>query len=92
MEGFVRVKRDIASLVVFERLNFMEPFSFTGNFDLIFCRNVMIYFDAATRGRLVTKFHASLNPGGYLIIGHSESLNGIPHQFTYIRPTIYRKP
>lgn len=87
----VKVKPSISSMVKFKRLNLIEPFSFSSKFDYIFCRNVMIYFDNTTRTQLVDKFYESLNPGGYLLIGHSESLNGLSHRFKYIKPTIYRK-
>jgi chemotaxis protein methyltransferase CheR len=59
--------------------------------DLIFCRNVMIYFDRPTQAQLVEKFHRYLKPCGYLFIGHSESLQRLDQPFTSIAPTIYRK-
>jgi chemotaxis protein methyltransferase CheR len=90
-EGFVRVKPEIKALVEFARLNFMDSFSFPEEFDLIFCRNVMIYFDKKTQNDLILKFYQCLRPGGYLFIGHSESLCNLNHRFTYIKPTIYRK-
>ena len=90
-EGKVKVKPDISSMVTFRRLNLVEPFEFSRRFDVIFCRNVMIYFDTETRQHIVDKFINSLHPGGYLIIGHSESLNMIKHSLQYVQPTIYRK-
>lgn len=78
-------------LVQFRFLNLMHPFPFRGQFDFVFCRNVMIYFDRATQEALVAKFHQVLKPGGHLFIGHSEGLSGIRHEFTYVQPTIYRK-
>lgn len=89
--GMIRVKKDVTRLVIFERLNLMEPIRYSQEFDVIFCRNVMIYFDGITRTNVVRKFHNALNADGYLFIGHSESLNGIEHDFGYVRPTIYRK-
>ncbi|HDY88320.1 MAG TPA: protein-glutamate O-methyltransferase CheR, partial [bacterium] len=89
--GVVKLKKNIASMIAFERLNLIENFSFDNGFEVIFCRNVMIYFDSITRQNTVDKFYKVLNPGGYLIIGHSESLSGIQHSFHYIQPTIYRK-
>jgi chemotaxis protein methyltransferase CheR len=59
--------------------------------DLIFCRNVMIYFDRPTQAQLVTKFYRYLKPGGYLFIGHSESLQRLDQPFKAVAPTIYRK-
>ncbi len=90
-EGKVRVKRELAEQVVFQRLNFMESFDSLPSFRFIFCRNVMIYFDAAIREELVARFHSVLEPGGFFVIGHSESLHGVRHPFRYIRPTIYQK-
>jgi len=89
--GMVKVKPVVSGMVKFRRLNLMEPFRFRRGFDVILCRNVMIYFDAVTRQHIVAKLEESLNPGGYLIIGHSESLNGIRHSLQYVQPTIYRK-
>ena len=90
-EGYVRVSKALSSAVTFERVNLMEPFPFSTGFDVIFCRNVMIYFDAATREHLVRRFFEATRPGGHLIIGHSESLNGIDHRYRYVKPTIYRR-
>jgi len=91
LENYVRVKDYLKSYVQFQRLNLMEPFPFKNLFDCIFCRNVMIYFDKKNQAELVKRFYECLNPGGLLIIGHSESLTGIPHSFNYIQPSIYRK-
>ncbi len=90
-EGMVRVKKDVTDLVNFRRLNLIEPFNLSSEFDVIFCRNVMIYFDTETRQSITKKYHEALKPGGYLIIGHSESMNSFRHDFTYVQPTIYRK-
>ncbi len=79
-------------VVSFRRLNLMDPqFPFKGLFDVIFCRNVMIYFDKPTQEALVNKFYRYLQPGGYLLIGHSESLAGATTSFKYVRPTVYLK-
>jgi chemotaxis protein methyltransferase CheR len=69
----------------------MEPFSFEKAFHVIFCRNVMIYFDKPTREKLVGKFGECLVPGGYLFVGHSESLTGIEHKLKFVRPAVYRR-
>jgi chemotaxis protein methyltransferase CheR len=68
-----------------------QVFSFKGHFHVIFCRNVMIYFDMQTKNELVNKFYNCLENGGYLFIGHSESLNRDETKFKYIMPAIYRK-
>lgn len=77
--------------IVFKYLNLMNEFPFSGPFDFIFCRNVMIYFDKPTQQRLIERFWKILAPGGLLFTGHSESLTGIKHNFRYVQPTIYRK-
>lgn len=87
----VKIKNPVKELVVFKRLNLMEPFSFQEPFDCIFCRNVMIYFDKKTQEILVNRFHQQLQPAGVLFIGHSESLTGIRHPYQYVRPAVYRK-
>lgn len=89
--GYVRTKNNIRSLIDFRRLNLMDDFPFRNEFDIIFCRNVMIYFDKKVQEDLVSKYYNSLKSGGYLFIGHSESLMGINHKFVYIKPTIYLK-
>ena len=87
-----KVKPHVADIVRFRRINLMdETFPIRTPLDVVFCRNVMIYFDRDTQSRLVTKFHQYLKPGGYLFIGHSESLQWVEHPFTYVAPTIYRK-
>ncbi len=90
-QGFVRVKPEVRRLVNFFRLNLMELLPFRENMDVIFCRNVMIYFEKETQVKLVDKFYQCLRPGGFLFIGHSESLCNHQHQFNYVKPTIYRK-
>ncbi len=82
----------VKRVVRFARLNLMEAWPMSGPFDAILCRNVMIYFDKATQERLVTRFHEVLRPGGTLCIGHSESLTGVQHDFSYLQPTVYEKP
>ena len=90
-EGYVRVKPEVRRLVQFFRFNLMEPFPFREEMDIIFCRNVMIYFERKTQMELVEKFFRALKPGGYLFIGHSESLCNHQHLFKYVKPAIYRK-
>lgn len=90
-EGYFRVKNEVKKNIDFRRLNFMESFHFSDPFDVIFCRNVMIYFDNPTRETLVEKFSRALAVGGYLFIGHAESLTGIKYNLQYIQPSIYKK-
>jgi chemotaxis protein methyltransferase CheR len=77
--------------VHFARLNLMREWPMRGPFDVIFCRNVMIYFDKPTQEQLVNRFWNLLKPGGHLFVGHSESLAGLPHKFCYAQPAIYVK-
>jgi chemotaxis protein methyltransferase CheR len=78
-------------IVTFRRLNLKENYPFSGPFDFIFCRNVMIYFDKETQQHLIQKMAAYLAPGGYFMVGHSESLTGLDHPLTYIQPSTYRR-
>ena len=79
--------------ILFRRLNLSHPpFPMRGQLDVIFCRNVMIYFDLQTRTRLVEEFYRLLRPGGLLLTGHAESLAGIKAAFEYLKPAYYRKP
>ncbi|SHJ31481.1 CheR family methyltransferase [Parasporobacterium paucivorans] len=82
----------IRNEVIFGKFNLMEErFPFKKKFHVIFCRNVMIYFDEKTKTELVNKFYDFLEPGGYLFIGHSESLNRETTRFSYVKPALYRK-
>jgi chemotaxis protein methyltransferase CheR len=81
----------LRQLVLFRYLNLMKDWPVKGPLDFIFCRNVMIYFDKPTQGRLINRFYDLLGPGGVLFTGHSESLTGIEHPFAYVQPTIYIK-
>jgi chemotaxis protein methyltransferase CheR len=78
--------------VSFRRLNLKDNYPFKGQFDYIFCRNVMIYFDKQTQEQLVGRMAGFLTPGGYLFVGHSESLMGFKHPLTYVCPAVYRRP
>ncbi|MCX7635218.1 MAG: protein-glutamate O-methyltransferase [Syntrophales bacterium] len=89
--GLYRVKEDIRGLVDFRRFNLMDEPPSDFRFDIIFCRNVMIYFDKPTQNNVVNRFYRCLEPGGYLFIGHSESLTGLEHAFKYVEPSVYRK-
>lgn len=77
--------------VIFRPFNLMDPIKFKKKFDLIFCRNVMIYFDQDTKDALVHRFYNATVPGGHLFIGHSEGLNKATCPYEYIQPAIYRK-
>ncbi|WP_051327933.1 CheR family methyltransferase [Desulfatirhabdium butyrativorans] len=91
-EGRVyQIKPVVRSLARFACLNLLEPWPMKGPFQVIFCRNVMIYFDRQTQERMVQRFYDLIEPGGYLFVGHSEGLSGVRHGFTYVRPAVYRK-
>ncbi len=89
--GYVRVRPELRKMIQYRRLNLMDNFDFDKPFHVIFCRNVMIYFDKPTQERLVEKFRACLVQGGYLMVGHSESLTGIHHRLAFTRPAVYRR-
>ncbi|MEO7142458.1 MAG: protein-glutamate O-methyltransferase CheR [Bryobacteraceae bacterium] len=91
-EGWYRVKPRLAAHVDFGRLNLIERYSHARPFPVIFCRNVMIYFDKPTQEAVVARLAEWLEPGGYLFVGHAESLAGVTHGLEYFRPAVYRKP
>jgi chemotaxis protein methyltransferase CheR len=89
----VAVRPVLKDRVTFRRLNLaIPPYPMRGPFDIIFCRNVMIYFDQAVRQRLVTAMERLLRPGGYLLIGHSEALSGIKLGLRMLRPSVFIQP
>jgi chemotaxis protein methyltransferase CheR len=78
--------------IVFRRFNLMNPvFPFKKRFHVVFCRNVMIYFDQPTRKELIKKLFDNIAPGGYLFIGHSESIRYSDCPFEIVKPAVYRK-
>jgi chemotaxis protein methyltransferase CheR len=87
-----RVAPQIRSLASFRRLNLLEDYGWPRPFPLIFCRNVMIYFDKSTQEQVVRQLAGCLEPGGYLLVGHAESLTRVAHSLEYVRPAVYRKP
>ena len=88
--GFARVRKELKANITFKHINLLEVPSFDTKFDVIFCRNVMIYFDRAVQQRVVNALERHLRPGGYLFISHSESLNGITHGMRWIAPAAYQ--
>lgn len=89
----VEVDRELAAKIVFARLNLSQPpFPMQGPLDIVLCRNVMIYFDTPVRQRLVSEIERLLRPGGLLMVGHSETLNGLKTGLSVVRPSVYRKP
>ena len=91
--GGWQIRPQIKSMVEFKELNLLERYML-GKFDIVMCRNVLIYFSAALKKDILTRIHATLNPGGYLILGASESLNGMPELYEMVQcqpGIIYRK-
>ena len=89
-EGQVRVRRELRSLVTFERLNLLDPaWQVKGPFDAIFCRNVLIYFDKPTQRRIIERFRPMLQPDGLLFVGHSEGLYHCTDLFRSLGKTVY---
>jgi chemotaxis protein methyltransferase CheR len=82
----------LKNIIVFRRLNLSKPpFPMTGRLDIVFCRNVMIYFDNSVRSRLVHEIHRLLIPSGYLLTGHAEGLTSIKTELRCLEPSIYQK-
>lgn len=92
-EGAYRVRPEVRQLVTFRCLNFQAPsWPISALFDCIFCRNVLIYFDKETQERLVRRMIGYLRPGGFLFLGHSESMLGMKVGLHYLGKTMYQKP
>lgn len=90
-KALVRIAPQLRTMVNFRRLNFMEDFGLQEQMDIIFCRNVIIYFDKPTQERLLNRFHQQLVRGGFLFLGHSETLNGLNVPLQPVASTVYRK-
>jgi len=88
--GWFKVKPEFCDFVQFENQNLIQPIQVRGTFDVIFCRNVMIYFSRETQQKVISNLQKKLNRGGYLMIGHSETLSNIQHSLKYISPAVYR--
>jgi chemotaxis protein methyltransferase CheR len=76
-------------MVDYRPLNLLNPFDTLGQFDIIYCRNVLIYFDAPSRQRVIARLLRHIVPGGYLFLGHAESLMGMSHRVRSLRPAVY---
>ncbi|MDR7505834.1 MAG: protein-glutamate O-methyltransferase [Armatimonadota bacterium] len=88
----MRIRPEVQARVVFRQINLLaEPWPIRTRFEIIFCRNVLIYFDRATQRRVVERFARVLAPSGLLVLGHSESLLGLATGFTHLGGTIYRR-
>jgi chemotaxis protein methyltransferase CheR len=87
----VRVRPEMQELITFRQLNLMEPWPMRHRFDVIFCRNVVIYFDKPTQARLFDRFADQLNEGGYVFLGHSETMHNLTTRFRLLGQTVYQK-
>jgi chemotaxis protein methyltransferase CheR len=90
-EGKVRVKAHIRRAIEYRRLNLIDVDTLDETFDVVFCRNVMIYFDKAVQQRVVAMLERHMAPNGYLFIAHSESLNGLSHGLEWMAPAVYQR-
>jgi chemotaxis protein methyltransferase CheR len=90
-EGTFLIEPRLRSRMRFEQINLIEPLPQIGAFDVIFVRNVMIYFDMPTKRDVVARVLRHLRPSGYLIVGHSETLNGVTDVLEPVVPSVYRK-
>jgi len=89
--GLFRIKPHIRNKIHFKRLNLMHEFKFQNEFDYIFCRNVIIYFDKVTKTRILRNYHKALKKDGLLFLGHSESIHGVSDLFSLYEKTTYKK-
>ena len=87
-----RVSAAMRGQATFRRINLVGPYAWSRQFPAIFCRNVMIYFDSPTQETVVRRLSEWIEPGGYLFVGHAESLTRIHHSLEYVQPAVYRKP
>jgi chemotaxis protein methyltransferase CheR len=91
-EGFMTLQTDLRRRVQFQHANLTKPLPELGLFDVVFLRNVMIYFDQETKQQLARRIARLVRPGGHLLIGHAESLNGLDVPFRLVSPSVYRLP
>ena len=84
-DGRMKVKDNVKRLVNFRPQNLMDSYALLGKFDIIFCRNVLIYFSPEMKSKVLNQMATSLNPGGYLLLGASESLTGLTDRFEMVR-------
>ena len=89
--GFCAAAAGLKSLITFKQLNLLEAWPMRGPFDVIFCRNVVIYFDKATQRKLFDRMAEMQEPGGWLFIGHSETLHNVTQRYKLVGRTVYRR-
>jgi chemotaxis protein methyltransferase CheR len=92
-KGKIKAVEELRQIVRFQRLNLtQEPYAITGPFDLIFCRNVLIYFEWETKIKVVDSLGKYLTPNGYLFLGHAESLHGVADKLQFVAPRVFPSP
>ena len=91
-KGILLIDPALRRRVRFSQINLVEPLPSIGEFDVIFLRNVMIYFNVETKRQVVSRLLTRLRPGGWFFVGHSESLNGLADELQGVAPAVYRKP
>ena len=89
--GMVRASQELRDMISFRQLNLMHPWPMKGPFDVIFCRNVVIYFDKPTQSVLFDRYAEIMRPEGKLFIGHSENISGVTKRFELIGKTVYKR-
>lgn len=90
-DGSYKVKGNVHNMITYGRLNLTDNWPLKGDFQLIMCRNVMIYFNRQTQEQIIRKFRELLEPGGYVFLGHSESMNAAALGFNNVAPAVYQK-
>ena len=90
-EGKIRVREEIRRMVTFKRINLLEDPPPNRSFDVILCRNVLIYFDKTAKEMVLNKLYQVLKPKGYLVVGGAESLSSLKHPYGYVKPSVYVK-
>ncbi|MBI4862572.1 MAG: protein-glutamate O-methyltransferase CheR [Candidatus Riflebacteria bacterium] len=91
-DGTVKVRQAVRRMIMFREHNLKSGIWAFGQFDVTFCRNVLIYFSKMFQEELIARFYAHLKPGGYLYIGHSETLQNFANPFQFVEPMVYRRP
>ena len=92
-KGKIKAVEELRNVVRFQRLNLtQEPYAVTGPFDLIFCRNVLIYFQWEMKTKVVDRLGKYLTPHGYLFLGHAESLHGVADKLEFVAPKVFPSP
>jgi len=90
-DGSYKVKGNVHNMITYGRLNLTDNWPLKGDFQMIMCRNVMIYFNRQTQEQIIRKFRELLEPGGYVFLGHSESMNAAALGFNNVAPAVYQK-